>query len=63
MLSSTFHTGPAAPDLEEVRRELRQRRSDGEPAKRAVAEVAQRYGLPHREVYRMWLEAVADPAD
>ena len=56
-------TGPAAPDLEEVRRDLRQRRSDGEPAKRAVAEVAQRYGLPHRQVYRMWLEAVSDPAD
>ncbi len=49
-------TGPAAPDLEEVRRDLRQRRSDGEPAKRAVAEVARRYGLPHRQVYRMWLE-------
>ena len=56
-------TGPAAPDFEEARRELRQRRSDGEPAKRAVAEVAQRYGLPHRQVYRMWLEAVPDPAD
>ena len=56
-------TGPAAPDIDEVRRELRQRRSDGEPAKRAVAEVAQRYGLPHRQVYRMWLEAVSDPAD
>ena len=56
-------TGPAAPDFEEARRDLRQRRSDGEPAKRAVAEVAQRYGLPHRQVYRMWLEAVPDPAD
>ncbi len=49
-------TGPAAPDFEEVRRDLQQRRLDGEPAKRAVAEVAQRYGLPHRRVYRMWLE-------
>ncbi len=49
-------TGPDAPDFGKVRRELRQRRSDGEPAKRAVAEVAQRYGLPHRQVYRMWLE-------
>ncbi len=56
-------TGPAAPDFEEVRRDLQQRRLDGEPAKRAVAEVAQRYGLPHRRVYRMWLEAVSDPAD
>jgi len=56
-------TGPAAPDIEEVRRDLRQRRSDGEPAKRAVAQVAQRYGMPHRQVYRMWLEAVSDPAD
>jgi 16S rRNA (cytidine1402-2'-O)-methyltransferase len=49
-------TGPAAPDFEEVRRDLQQRRVDGEPAKRAVAEVARRYGLPHRQVYRMWLE-------
>ena len=49
-------TGPAAPDLEEVRRELQQHRADGEPAKRAVAEVARRHGLPHRQVYRMWLE-------
>ncbi len=49
-------TGPAAPDFEEVRRDLRQRRADGEPAKRAVAAVARRYGLPHRQVYRMWLE-------
>ncbi|MCH7999386.1 MAG: 16S rRNA (cytidine(1402)-2'-O)-methyltransferase [Chloroflexi bacterium] len=56
-------TGPAAPDMEEVRRDLRQRRSDGEPAKRAVAEVAQRYGMPHRQVYRMWLELVTDPED
>ena len=56
-------TGPAAPDFEEVRRDLQQRKADGEPAKRAVAEVARRYGLPHRQVYRMWLEAVSDPAD
>ncbi len=49
-------TGPAAPVFEEVRRELRQRRADGEPAKRAVADVARRYRLPHRQVYRMWLE-------
>lgn len=49
-------TGPAAPDFEEVRRDLRQRRADGEPAKRAVAAVARRYGLPHRQVYRLWLE-------
>ncbi|KKK65102.1 hypothetical protein LCGC14_2977520, partial [marine sediment metagenome] len=49
-------TGPTAPDLKEVRRDLQQRRADGEPAKRAVAEVARRYGLPHRQVYRMWLE-------
>ncbi|MCH7578002.1 MAG: 16S rRNA (cytidine(1402)-2'-O)-methyltransferase [Chloroflexi bacterium] len=49
-------TGPAAPDFEEVRRDLQQRKADGEPAKRAVAEVARRYGLPHRQVYGMWLE-------
>jgi 16S rRNA (cytidine1402-2'-O)-methyltransferase len=55
--------GPAAPDFEAARRDLQQRRSDGEPAKLAVAEVARRYGLPHRQVYRMWLEAVSDPAD
>jgi 16S rRNA (cytidine1402-2'-O)-methyltransferase len=43
--------------LEDARRELRRRRAAGEPAKRAVAEVAKRYGLPRREVYRLWLEA------
>jgi len=53
-------TGPAAPDFEEVRQDLQKRRSDGEPAKRAVAEVAQRYGLPHRRVYRMWLELISN---
>jgi 16S rRNA (cytidine1402-2'-O)-methyltransferase len=47
----------AAPATEEARRDLLRRKEAGEPAKRAVAEVAKRYGLPRRQVYRMWLEA------
>jgi len=45
-----------APPLEEARRDLLRRKGAGQPAKRAVPEVAKRYGLPRREVYRMWLE-------
>ncbi len=36
--------------------ELRRRKQAGETARRAVPEVAKRYGLPRREVYRMWLD-------
>jgi len=53
----------AAPATEEARRDLLQRKGAGEPAKRAVAEVAKRYGLPRRQVYRMWLEIGPEPAD
>ncbi|MDO8612824.1 MAG: hypothetical protein Q7R32_08380 [Dehalococcoidia bacterium] len=38
------------------------RRRAGEPAKRAVPEVAARYGLPHRQAYRLWLEGEDNPA-
>ncbi len=48
----------AVPPLEDARRDLLRRRQGGEPAKRAVPEVARRYGLPRREVYRMWLETL-----
>jgi 16S rRNA (cytidine1402-2'-O)-methyltransferase len=45
-----------------ARRELRRRRRAGEPAKTAVPEVARRYGLPRRHVYRLWLETGNNPA-
>ena len=44
------------PPLEEARRDLLRRREAGETARRAVPEVTKHYGLPRREVYRMWLE-------
>src|SRR3972149_4400670 len=46
---------PAAP-RPPPRRELARRKRAGEPAKRAVPEVAARYGLPRRQAYRLWLE-------
>jgi len=49
-------TDTPAPPLEEARRDLLRRKGAGEPAKGAVSEVAKRYGLPRRQVYRMWLE-------
>jgi 16S rRNA (cytidine1402-2'-O)-methyltransferase len=54
-------TDAPAPPLEEARRDLLRRREAGEPARRAVPDVAKRYGLPRREVYRMWLETPAGP--
>ncbi|MDO8612823.1 MAG: 16S rRNA (cytidine(1402)-2'-O)-methyltransferase [Dehalococcoidia bacterium] len=47
---------------EQARRELARRRRAGEPAKRAVPEVAARYGLPHRQAYRLWLDVENNPA-
>ncbi|MBI1885195.1 MAG: 16S rRNA (cytidine(1402)-2'-O)-methyltransferase [Chloroflexi bacterium] len=44
----------AEPDT--VRRELQRLRDEGQGARQAVAEVARRYGLPHRRVYRLWLD-------
>jgi 16S rRNA (cytidine1402-2'-O)-methyltransferase len=49
-------TDAPPPPLEEARRDLLRRREAGETARRAVPEVTKRYGLPRREVYRMWLE-------
>jgi len=54
-------TDAPPPPLEDARRDLLLRREAGEPAKRAVPEVAKRYGLPRREVYRMWLETPPNP--
>ncbi len=54
-------TDAPPPPLEEARRDLLLRRQAGEPARRAVPEVAKRYGLPRRQVYRMWLETSPDP--
>jgi 16S rRNA (cytidine1402-2'-O)-methyltransferase len=39
-----------------VRQELRRLRAEGFAARQAVPQVAQQFGLPRREVYRLWLE-------
>ncbi len=54
-------TDAPPPPLEEARRDLLRRREAGETARRAVPEVTKRYGLPRREVYRMWLEIGPGP--
>ncbi len=54
--SASAHAEPVEASLEAARRELARRKRAGEPAKRAVPEVAARYGLPRRVAYRMWLE-------
>ena len=54
-------TDAPPPPLEEARRDLLRRREAGETARRAVPEVTKRYGLPRREVYRMWLETPPGP--
>jgi len=47
----------ATPDaLAEARRKLRRLRISGVKAREAVSTVAETTGLPHRDVYRMWLE-------
>ena len=57
--SASAHAEPVEASLDAARRDLLARRRAGQPAKRAVAEVAARYGLPHREAYRLWLEGDA----
>ena len=57
--SASAHAEPVEVSLDAARRDLLARRRAGEPAKRAVPEVAARYGLPHREAYRLWLEGDA----
>jgi len=54
--ASSAHAEPVEASLEAARRELARRKRAGEPAKRAVPEVAARYGLPRRQAYRLWLE-------
>src|SRR3990170_7725 len=55
-VGATFRS-PAGGEAEDAaRRELARRKAAGEPAKRAVPEVAARYGLPRRTVYKLWLE-------
>lgn len=49
--------GPAALSPDAARAELLRRKEAGEPAKVAVPEVVRLYGLPRRDVYRMWLDA------
>jgi 16S rRNA (cytidine1402-2'-O)-methyltransferase len=45
----------ASPDEEAIRTELRRLRQQGLGARRAVDEVALRFGLPRRQAYRLWL--------
>ena len=51
-------TGPAAGDLELARQRLARLREDGNPARDAVAIVADSLGIPRNTVYRLWLESV-----
>ncbi|MDP2949615.1 MAG: SAM-dependent methyltransferase, partial [Chloroflexota bacterium] len=46
---------PVVP-LKEVQKELRRLRRQGIAARQAVAQVTQRFGLPRRQVYRLWLD-------
>jgi 16S rRNA (cytidine1402-2'-O)-methyltransferase len=46
----------AAVPTEAVLAELRQLRQQGIAPRQAVTEVAQRFGLPRRQVYRLWLQ-------
>jgi 16S rRNA (cytidine1402-2'-O)-methyltransferase len=60
--ASSAHAEPVEASLDAARRELARRKRAGEPAKRAVPEVAARYGLPRRQAYRLWLEGEDNPA-
>jgi 16S rRNA (cytidine1402-2'-O)-methyltransferase len=51
----------APPDEAAVRAELQRLRRQGLGARRAVDEVALRFGLPHRQAYRLWLQAKDEP--
>ena len=59
--SSSAHPELAEGRAREARAELARLRAAGQPAKTAVPEVAARYGLPRREVYRLWLEGADNP--
>jgi 16S rRNA (cytidine1402-2'-O)-methyltransferase len=51
----------APPDETAVRGELRRLQQQGMGARRAVDEVALRFGLPRRKAYRLWLQAKDEP--
>jgi 16S rRNA (cytidine1402-2'-O)-methyltransferase len=51
----------APPDETAVREELRRLSRQGLGARRTVDEVALRFGLPRRHVYRLWLQAKDEP--
>jgi 16S rRNA (cytidine1402-2'-O)-methyltransferase len=51
----------APPDEAAVRAELRRLRQQGLGARRAVDEVALRFGLPRRQAYRLWLQTKDEP--
>ena len=50
----------APPDEEAIRSELRRLRQQGLGARRAVDEVALRFGLPRRQAYRLWLQTKSE---
>jgi 16S rRNA (cytidine1402-2'-O)-methyltransferase len=53
--------GSAPPDEAAVQAELQRLRKRGLGARRAVDEVALRFGLPRRQAYRLWLQAKDEP--
>jgi 16S rRNA (cytidine1402-2'-O)-methyltransferase len=50
----------ASPDEEAILTELRRLRQRGLGARRAVDEVALRFGLPRRQAYRLWLQSTGE---
>jgi len=61
VIEGTAGSEGAPPDEAAVRQELRRLRQQGLGARRAVDEVALRFGLPRRQAYRLWLEAKSEP--
>ncbi len=56
VIAGTVARAPAEGVPEEMTGEMRQLREAGVGAQEAVARLSARYGLPRRQVYRLWLE-------
>ena len=49
-------TASAEVDEQQIRSYLLERRADGTRARNAVAQAADRFGIPKNRAYRLWLE-------
>jgi 16S rRNA (cytidine1402-2'-O)-methyltransferase len=56
VLAGAPQPAEAVVPTEAVLAELRRLREEGMAARQAVAQVAQQFGLPRRQVYRLWLQ-------